>query len=144
MNTTIFPTNKDFQERKWYLIDAKDKVLGRLSTKIADLLRGKGKVNYTPHLNSGDTVVVINAKYIRLTGKKLEQKEYYTHSGYRGNLKTQTAKEKLKKKPEDVIYLAVRGMLPRTRLRNDQLKNLKIFPEEKHNHEAQQPIKLDL
>jgi large subunit ribosomal protein L13 len=126
-------------ERKWYLVDAKDAILGRLAAKIATYLRGKNKPVFTPHVDTGDFIVVINAEKIRLTGKKLDDKVYYTHSGFPGGLKAQTARERLQKRPEDVIVDAVWGMLPKGRLGRKLIKKLKVYRGSEHPHEAQKP-----
>jgi len=131
-------------ERKWYVVDASGKVLGRLASQIAMRLRGKHKPIFTPHLDTGDFIIVINAEKIRLTGKKLDQKKYYRHSGYMGGLKTRTAKQMLDAKPEDVIRLAVKRMLPKNRLGRKQLKKLKVYSGPNHPHQAQNPEPLNL
>jgi len=131
-------------ERKWYLIDASDKILGRLATQIAMRLRGKHKPVFTPHADTGDFVVVINAEKIALSGKKWNNKVYYRHTGYMGGLKQITAKKLLEKRPEDILRFAVRGMLPKNRLGRRQLKKLKIYTGMKHPHEAQQPEALEI
>lgn len=130
--------------REWVLIDAKDQVLGRLSAEVAAILRGKTKPEYTPHVDVGDFVVVINADKIKLTGNKLEDKIYYRHTGYMGGIKAATARELLEKKPEDVIMHAVKGMLPKTTLGREQLTKLKVYAGENHPHEAQQPRAITL
>ncbi len=130
-------------ERNWYVVDAEGQVLGRLATKIATMLRGKHKPIFTPHLDTGDFVVVVNADKVRLTGRKLDQKKYYRHSGYMGGLKEATAKEMLERKPEEVIRLAVKRMLPKNRLGRKQLKKLKIYAGPDHPHTAQQPQPLN-
>jgi len=127
--------NKD----KWLLVDAEGKILGRLASQIAARLRGKCNPLYTPHVDMGDSVVVINAEKILMTGRKLDQKNYYRHSGYTGGLKTITAKKLLEKRPEDVIRIAVRGMLPKNRLGRKLIKKLKVYAGASHPHEAQQP-----
>lgn len=128
---TYQPTHKDIK-RKWHLIDAKDSVLGRLATEISQLLMGKNKVNYAPHMDMGDYVVVINSAKVRLTGNKEKQKVYYKHSGYPGGFK-EIAFSKLKKEqPEKVIQLAVRRMLPTNRLKDKRMARLKVFAEDKH------------
>jgi len=139
----ITPMNFTGIQRKWHLIDAKDKVLGRLATRIAMLLMGKRKPNYTPHLDQGDFVVVINAEKVKLTGKKLQGKIYYSHSGYPGGLKEKTAEELLKKHPERVIELAVKRMLPKNKLGRKMLKRLKVYAGERHPHQAQNPHRID-
>ncbi len=131
-------------EKKWHLIDANDKVLGRLATEIANLLRGKNKPIFTPHMDSGDYVVVVNADKVVLTGGKLEKKMYYRHSGYVGGLKKATAKEILQKRPENLIRFAVKGMLPKTSLGRRQLTKLKIFAGPDHPHQAQKPENLEI
>jgi len=124
---------------KWWFVDAKDQILGRLATRIASRLRGKHNPLFTPHVDTGDWVVVINADKIVLTGKKMEKKNYYRHSGYIGSLKTTTAKELMEKKPEDLIRFAVKGMLPKNRLGRKLFKKLKVYAGEKHPHQAQMP-----
>jgi large subunit ribosomal protein L13 len=131
-------------DKKWYLVDAKDKVLGRLASQIAMRLRGKHKPIFTPHADTGDFVVVINADKVALTGKKWANKIYYRHSGYIGGLKKITAKKLLEKKPQDVLRFAVKGMLPKNSLGRRQLKKLKIYAGADHPHEAQQPEKLEI
>ena len=132
------------EKRKWYLIDAKGKTLGRVATQVANILRGKNKPTFTPHVDCGDFVVVINAKYVNLTGKKLEQKKYYRHSGYIGGLKEMTAADMLDKYPERVIIYAVKGMLPKNRLSNRLITKLKVYPEANHPHKAQKPITIEV
>ena len=124
---------------KWWFVDAKGEVLGRLATRIASRLRGKHNPLFTPHVDTGDWVVVVNADKIVLTGKKMEKKNYYRHSGYIGSLKTTTAKELMEKKPEDLIRFAVKGMLPKNRLGRKLFKKLKVYAGEKHPHQAQMP-----
>ena len=125
--------------REWYLVDADGQTLGRLATQIADTLRGKRKPQYTPHVDTGDFVVVVNAEKIRVTGKKLEQKRYWRHSGYPGGIKSRTLAEMLDRRPEEVIRKAVKGMLPRNRLARQQLTKLKVYAGPDHPHAAQQP-----
>lgn len=125
--------------RKWFLVDAEGQVLGRLSTMIASRLRGKHNPLYTPHVDTGDHVVVINAKKIVLTGRKLENKTYYRHSGYIGNLKKITAQKLMEKRPEDIIRFAVKGMLPKNKLGRKLFKKLKVYAGNSHPHTAQQP-----
>ncbi|MEI7690188.1 MAG: 50S ribosomal protein L13 [bacterium] len=129
--------------RKWYLVDAKDQTLGRISVIIADLLRGKNKPIFTPHVDCGDYVIVINTKYIKLTGNKLEDKKYYRHSGYPGGLTTTTLSEMLQKAPNKVIYHAVKGMLPKNKLASEIISKLKLFADEDHSHIAQKPIRVE-
>jgi large subunit ribosomal protein L13 len=124
---------------KWWVVDAQGKVLGRVATRIADTLRGKNKPAFTPHTDTGDFVVVVNAEKIRLTGKKLDQKIYYRSTGYVGHLKSTPARKMLKQKPEDVLRLAVKGMLPKNKLRPYILKKLKIYAGPEHPHSAQKP-----
>ena len=131
-------------ERKWYIIDAAGKPMGRVAAQAAILLRGKHKPTYTPHIDTGDNVIVINAEKIKVTGKKLDQKIYYHHSDYVGGMKEQTLKEKLAKKPEDVIYLAVKGMLPKGPLGRQMIKKLHVYAGAEHNHAAQQPKALEI
>lgn len=131
-------------ERNWLIVDAKDQRLGRLATRIADNLRGKTKPVYTPHIDTGDFVVVINASRIAVTGRKMDNKIYYRHTGYPGGLKQRTLAEMMKKKPEEVIRLAVKGMLPKNRLGRAQLKKLKIYAGPEHPHAAQKPEEMQL
>lgn len=131
-------------EKKWYLIDARDKILGRLASEIAILLRGKHKPVFTPHMDAGDYVVVVNADKVLLTGDKLQKKMYYRHSGYVGGLKEIPAKEMLQKKPENLIRLAVKGMLPKNSLGRRQLRKLKIYASPDHPHQAQKLEKLEI
>lgn len=126
-------------ERKWYVVDAKDAVLGRLAVKVATYLRGKNKPISTPNVDTGDFVIVVNAEKVRVTGKKLDDKVYYHHSGYPGGLKAETLRERLAKKPEEVITDAVWGMLPKNRLGRTMLKKLKVYRGSKHLHAAQKP-----
>jgi large subunit ribosomal protein L13 len=125
--------------REWVVMDASDKVLGRLATEVARLLRGKHKPDFTPFLDTGDFVVVVNAEQVRLTGNKLENKKYYRHSGRPGSLKVETAKERIEKYPERVIQAAVWGMLPKNRLGRKLLRKLKVYSGPDHPHQAQQP-----
>lgn len=131
-------------ERKWYLMDAEKMILGRMSVQIANLLRGKDKPTYTPHVDTGSFVVVINASKVQLTGKKLDQKIYYKHTGYIGNMKSATLREMLDKKPEEVIKKAVIRMLPKNKLSQASIKKLKIYPGPDHPHAAQKPVALEL
>ncbi|WP_373231677.1 50S ribosomal protein L13 [Cohnella sp.] len=126
-------------ERKWHLIDAEGKTLGRLASEAAALLRGKHKPEFTPHIDTGDFVIVINAEKIVLTGKKMQQKKYYTHSHYPGGLKTTTAAEMINKKPHRIIELAVYGMLPKNKLGSALQGKLKVYAGTEHPHQAQQP-----
>lgn len=131
-------------ERKWYIIDASDKVLGRLATKIATVLRGKHKPNFTPHVDTGDFVVVINAEKVALTGQKAEQKYYKWHTGYPGGYRTRTYKQVLEKHPERIIEHAVKGMLPKNKLGRQMFKKLKVYAGSEHPHTAQNPEELSI
>ena len=131
-------------ERKWYVVDAADYKLGRFGSQVAAVFRGKNKPTYTPFIDCGDNVIVINADKVKVTGKKLDQKIYYHHSDYVGGMKEQTLKEKLAKKPEDVIYLAVKGMLPKGPLGRQMIKKLHVYAGAEHNHAAQQPKALEI
>src|SRR5690348_12230813 len=131
-------------ERRWYLVDAEGKTLGRLATQIADTLRGKGKPQYTPHVDTGDFVVVVNAEKIHVTGKKLDDKMYHRHSGYPGGLKSRPLRDELERRPTEVLRKAVKGMLPRNRLARAQMRKLKIYAGPAHPHEAQSPQELEL
>jgi large subunit ribosomal protein L13 len=126
-------------ERRWYVVDAEGETLGRLATRIADTLRGKRKPEYTPHVDTGDFVVVVNAEKIAVTGKKLDEKLYYRHSGYPGGLRTRTLREELERRPTEVVRTAVKGMLPRNRLARRQITKLKVYAGPEHPHEAQKP-----
>jgi large subunit ribosomal protein L13 len=130
--------------RKWYIVDAEGKVLGRLATKIATLLSGKHKPFYTPHVDGGDFVIVLNAKRVQLTGQKREQKVYYRHSGYVGGLTEIKAREMIDKHPERVIKLAVKGMLPKNKLASRMLRRLKVYSDVIHPHESQKPETLNI
>ena len=131
-------------QRNWYVVDAAGKTLGRLATQIADTLRGKTKPQYTPHVDTGDFVVVVNAEKIAVTGNKLDQKRYYRHSGYPGGIRSRTLREQLERRPEEVLRIAVRGMLPKNRLARRQLLKLKIYAGAEHPHEAQAPKQLEV
>jgi large subunit ribosomal protein L13 len=130
--------------REWYVVDAEGQTLGRLATQIADTLRGKNKPQYTPHVDTGDFVVVVNAEKIGVTGKKMDEKIYYRHSGYPGGLKERTLREQLDRRPTEVLRKAVKGMLPRNRLSRQQITKLKIYAGPAHPHEAQAPKPLPL
>src|SRR6187431_2111828 len=132
------------RERNWLVVDATDKTLGRLATQLADLLRGKGKPTYTPHVDTGDFVIVVNAEKIAVTGNKRADKRYYRHSGYPGGLKSRTLGDMLERRPEEVLRKAVKGMLPRNRLARQQLTKLKIYAGPEHPHQAQKPEKLEI
>ncbi len=131
-------------ERKWYVVDADDKVLGRLASEIATRLRGKHKPTFSSHMDVGDFIVVVNAEKVKLTGNKLEDKMYYHHSGYIGGLTEKTAKEVLEKKPEELLKSAVKGMLSKNSLGRQQFKKLKVYAGSDHPHTAQQPEQLDI
>ncbi len=132
------------RQRDWYLVDAQGKTLGRLATGIADTLRGKRKPVYTPHVDTGDFVVVINAEKIHVSGDKRAQKRYWRHSGYPGGIKSRTLEEMLQRRPEEVIRKAVKGMLPRNRLARRQITKLKVYAGNEHPHQAQQPQALEI
>jgi large subunit ribosomal protein L13 len=126
-------------QRGWYVVDANGETLGRLATRLADTLRGKRKPQYTPHIDTGDFVIVVNCDRIRVTGKKLQDKIYYRHSGYHGGLRERTLQQMLDSRPEEVIRLAVKGMMPRNRLSRAQLRKLKLYAGPEHPHAAQNP-----
>jgi large subunit ribosomal protein L13 len=130
---------KDDIDRRWYVVDAKDAVLGRLAAKVATYLRGKNKPVFTPNVDTGDFVIVINADKVRLTGKKLTDKVYYHHSGYIGGIKSKTAKDMLEQTPEKIVEKAVWGMLPKNRLGRTMIKKLKVYKGTEHPHKAQSP-----
>jgi len=146
VDTRSYTTKVSFakEDKSWLLIDAENQTLGRLASKVAYLLRGKHKTSFTPHLDMGDNVIVINAKKVRFTGKKLTDKVYVRHTGYPGGQRFGTPKEFLEKKPEFIIERAVKKMLPATRLGAAIIKNLHVFAGDKHEHEAQQPKAVDL
>ena len=142
MNTLSYKTvsaNKETVNKEWVVIDAKDQVLGRLSSVVAKMLRGKYKTNFTPHVDCGDNVIVINADKVKLTGNKLTEKQYVRHSGYPGGQSISTPEEVLSKKPTDVVEKSVKGMLPRNRLGRAIMKNLHVYASAEHPHEAQKP-----
>lgn len=141
---STFIARKDEAERNWVLVDARDQVLGRLAADVASILRGKTKPTYTPFIDVGDFVVIINAEKVKLTGRKMEQKMYYRHSGYMGGLKERTARQVMDKKPEEIIRHAVKGMLPKNSLGRSMFKKLKVYVGENHPHEAQQPQTITL
>ena len=144
MRTSTYQAKPSDRERNWVVIDAEGKTLGRLATQIADLLRGKRKPTYTPHVDVGDFVVVVNAEKIAVTGNKLEQKRYWRHSGYPGGIRSRTLAEQLERRPEEVIRKAVKGMLPRNRLARQQLRKLKVYAGPDHPHAAQKPEPLEV
>ena len=131
-------------ERRWYVVDADGQTLGRLATRIADTLRGKDKAQYTPHVDTGDFVVVVNAEKVVVTGNKLDQKRYYRHSSYPGGLRSRTLREQLDRRPTEVIRKAVKGMLPKNRLARQQLNKLKVYAGPEHPHQAQAPQPLEV
>ena len=135
-----YTQKKEEVERNWFVLDVKDKVLGRIATKIADRIRGKDKPTFTPHTDGGDYVIVINAEKIKVTGSKFDTKKYYHHSLYPGGLKTQTFKELNIKNPEKIIFNAVKGMLPKNKLGKSIIKKLKVFKGPSHDHDSQKPI----
>ncbi len=140
MKTYLAPVNEI--ERKWYVVDAEDKILGRLATEIASRLRGKHKPTFSPFIDNGDFIIVTNAEKVQLTGKKWDDKKYYRHTGYMGGIKETTAKELLEKQPTDLVFKAVKGMLPKNKLGRAQLKKLKVYTGADHPHKAQQPAEL--
>ena len=131
-------------EKKWLLLDASDKTLGRLSAKISSILMGKNKAQYTPHNDLGDYIVVINAEKVKVTGNKDIQKKYYRHSGYPGGLKSSSFSEIIEKNPEEIIFKAVKGMLPKNKLSNSMISKLKVYKGENHPHIGQNPHKIEL
>ena len=134
-----YMANPDKIERKWYVVDATGYTLGRLASEVAKVLRGKNKPEFTPHIDTGDNVIVINAEKIKVTGKKLDQKVYYHHSDYVGGMKETTLREMMAKKPEQVIELAVKGMLPKGPLGRTMIKKLHVYAGAEHAHQAQKP-----
>ena len=139
-----YTTKPDDINREWYVVDATGLTLGRLASQIASVLRGKHKPIFSPHMDCGDFVIVINAEKVRVTGDKLDQKMYYRHSGYPGGLKTISLRDQMKQHPDRVIRLAVRGMLPKNRLGRQMIKKLKVYREPDHPHQAQQPKPLNM
>jgi large subunit ribosomal protein L13 len=139
-----YAAKKEEVTKKWYLIDAKDKVLGRVASQVASILKGKHKAIYTPHVDMGDNVIIVNADQVRLTGTKQLKKIYYRHSGYPGGLKAIPYQEMMKKDPAFALRHAIRGMLPHNRLGRKQLLNVKIYAGENHPHQAQKPEKLEI
>jgi len=139
-----YVSNSQDRQREWLIVDATGLTLGRLSTRIADALRGKRKPTYTPHVDTGDFVIVVNAEKISVTGNKLADKKYYRHSGFPGGLKVRTLEEQLERRPEEVIRHAVKGMLPRNRLARKQLTKLKVYAGPDHPHVAQKPQPMEL
>ena len=139
-----FMANEQNIERKWYLVDATDMPLGRVASQVAAILRGKNKPTYTPHVDCGDFVIVINTDKAILTGKKLEQKYYRYHTGYMGGLKEVQYKKMMAEKSDDAMYLAIKGMLPKNSLGRKMLKKVRVYKDANHNHEAQKPEVLNL
>ena len=139
-----FSAKPEEVRRDWFVVDATDKTLGRLATELASRLRGKHKPEFTPHVDTGDHIVVVNAARIRVTGKKLTDKIYYRHTGYVGNLKSISLGKLMEKAPEQAITIAVKGMLPKNKLGRAQFKKLKVYAGKNHPHAAQQPTKLDI
>jgi large subunit ribosomal protein L13 len=142
--TKTYQATAQDRERDWYLVDAEGKTLGRLATQIADVLRGKRKPTYTPHVDVGDFVVVVNAEKVTVTGKKREDKLYWRHSGYIGSIRSQSLGDLLERRPDEVLRRAVKGMLPRNRLGRAQLRKLKVYAGPDHPHQAQKPETLDI
>lgn len=139
-----FSARKEDVERSWYIVDAEGKVLGRLATEVAKVLRGKHKPIYTPHVDTGDHVIVVNADKVRLTADKMDKKVYYWHSGYPGGIKSATARQLMAKRPEAIVRKAVKGMLPGNRLGRAMYKKLKVYAGSDHPHQAQMPVPLEL
>ncbi len=147
MNTLSYKTvsaNKETVQKEWFVVDAKDEVLGRLASKVAIVLRGKHKPSYTPHVDCGDNVIVINAEKVKLTGNKMSDKKYVRHTGYPGGQRIESPEDLMAKKPESIVEKAVRGMLPKSRLGSELFRNLFVVVGENHTHQAQQPKNLDL
>jgi len=144
MQKTFTPKAVKSTERKWYIVDATDKVVGKLATRVADALRGKDQPTFTPHMDMGAYVIVINSDKVRFTGKKLEDKVYYRHSGFKGGIKAETAASVMEKNSKKVIVEAVKNMLPNNKLRKHFLAKLKVFKGAEHTHEAQKPVSLEI
>ncbi|MCK6509828.1 50S ribosomal protein L13 [Myxococcota bacterium] len=142
---TFMPNEQNAQqERKWYVVDMKDQVLGRAAAHIASVLRGKNKPEFTPFIDCGDFVVVINVEHLKLTGRKLDRKLYRKHTGRPGGLRTRTARQMLETKPEDVLLLAIKGMLPKNSIGRQMIRKLKVYTGPEHPHQAQQPQNLEI
>ena len=139
-----YQAKKEEAPHQWYLVNAEGKILGRLATELAKILRGKNKPTYSPHVDTGDFVVVINAEKVALTGKKMKDKIYYHHSGYPGGIKSISAEKLLAKKPTEVLRTAVKGMLPKNSLGRQMLQKLKLYAGSNHPHEAQKPVSLEI
>jgi large subunit ribosomal protein L13 len=147
VNTLSYKTvsaNKETVQKEWFIVDAKDEILGRLASKVAIVLRGKHKPSFTPHVDCGDNVIIINAEKIKLTGKKMSDKRYFSHTGYPGGQRITSPEALLAKKPQAVVEKAIRGMLPKSRLGSELFRNLFVIVGDKHTHQAQQPKELDL
>lgn len=136
--------NVETANKQWLVVDAKDQILGRFSSAVAFMLRGKHKTNFTPHADCGDNVIVINADAVTLSGNKMEEKKYIWHTGYPGGQRTRSAKDMLRRKPVDMVEMAVKGMLPKTKLGREVYRNLYVYPGSEHPHEAQQPKAIDI
>ena len=141
---STFMEKKETVKREWYVIDADGVTLGKLGTTVANLLRGKGKVTYTPHIDCGDYVIVVNASKVKLTGRKLDDKMYYNHSGYPGGLRERNAKTMIERYPEEMLERAIKGMLPHNRLGRAMAKKLHVYKDENHKHEAQKPKAIEV
>jgi large subunit ribosomal protein L13 len=139
-----FQAKKEEVQHQWYVVDAEGKVLGRLASELAKILRGKNKPIYTPHVDTGDFVIVVNAGKVTLTGKKMKDKIYYHHTGHPGGIREMSAEKRMAKKPTEMIRIAVKGMLPKTSLGRQMIQKLKIYTGPKHPHEAQKPIPLQI
>lgn len=139
-----YTTKKEDIQRQWFIVDATDQTLGRMSSRIASILRGKHKPIFSPHMDTGDYVIVVNAEKIHVTGNRLDEKMYHSHSGYPGGLRSRSLRQMLATRPENVIYEAVRRMLPKNNLGRQMLKKLKVYAGPEHPHEAQQPAALEL
>jgi large subunit ribosomal protein L13 len=139
-----YQAKKEELDHQWYLVDAKEKVLGRLATELAKILRGKNKPTYTPHQDTGDFIIVVNAEKVTLTGKKMKDKIYYHHTGYPGGIKEINAEKLLAKKPTEMIRMAVKGMLPKNSLGRQMFRKLKVYAGPNHPHEAQKPVLIEV
>lgn len=142
MNTLSYKTvsaNRQTVEKKWYLVDAEAEIVGRLAARVAHVLRGKNKANYTPHVDCGDNVIIINADKVRFTGDKMREKEYFFYSGHPGGKRLETAKDLMRRRPTYVVEKAIKGMLPKNRLGREMFRNLHVYAGNQHPHEAQQP-----
>ncbi len=147
MDTLSYKTvsaNKNTVQKEWVVVDATDQILGRLAARVAMILRGKHKASFTPHVDCGDNVIIINAEKVKLTGLKAQQREYIRHSGYPGGQKSETVESLMNRRPTAVVERSIKGMLPKNRLGSELFRNLHVFVGEKHPHEAQQPKKIDL